>query len=74
MNLIPIKSSNIAYAGWHEGTMEIHFKDGGQYSYADVPQDHYFQFLKAPSKGSFFHRIIKPKYKATNLKPTPVNK
>lgn len=74
MKLIPVKSSNISHVGWHEGTMEVHFQNGGQYQYHDVPQDIYFRLLQSQSKGKFLNReVVQPnKFKTTNLKPTLV--
>lgn len=38
---------------------------GASYAYADVPKDVFDSFSLADSPGTFFHKHIKPAYKAT---------
>jgi hypothetical protein len=74
MKMIPIaKSSNVSHVGYENGSLAVQFHDGGLYHYSDVPQDIYLRLLSAPSKGSFLHKVVKPKFKATNMKPTPID-
>jgi hypothetical protein len=41
----------------------IDFKDSTpQYTYRNVPEKVFFDFLAAPSKGTFYHRFIKDRY------------
>lgn len=48
-------------------TLTIDFPNGSQYSYADVPQQVYIDFMNAESKGKFFNQNIKGKYKAEKV-------
>jgi hypothetical protein len=58
-----VKSSNIASIAYDDASreLEIKFKDGGTYRYADVEPRTHQQMLNASSIGSFFHQHIKPK-------------
>ena len=61
---IPVKSSNIASAAYDEATksMEVRFKSGGTYTYAEVPKHVYDGFMSADSHGSFLAAHVKGKY------------
>lgn len=61
MEMMPVKSSNIAAAGWDASTstLVIQFKEGKQYAYTGVPESLYRAFLAAPSKGAFFAKRIR---------------
>lgn len=67
MDMIPVQSSNIAAAGYNAATktMDVQFKNGSRYSYADVPQDVFDDFLSADSKGQFFNTNIKSRFVPT---------
>ena len=69
VQLTPVKSSNIEKIGYHEAsnTMHVVFKDGGHYVYNKVKPALFQMFMKAPSKGSFFHKHIKAKHESTRL-------
>jgi len=56
-----LASSMIASAGYDEPTrvLEIEFRSGAVYHYADVPADLYGALLDAPSRGRFFHSRIR---------------
>ena len=59
---VPVESSNIVSVG-HEGTtLEVEFKGGAIYQYANVPLAIYRDLLLAESVGKFFHRFIKAEY------------
>lgn len=66
-----VKSSNIAKLG-HDGKMKIlyvAFLSGGLYSYTPVDISTFVKFMKAKSKGEFFHKHIKnnSKYKVQKV-------
>ena len=54
-------SSNIAEIGYDYDnlTLEIKFHSGGIYQYWPISPSGYESFLKAESKGTFFHQHIK---------------
>ncbi len=57
----PVKSSNVSSVGYDPGTstLEIKFHSGGVYQYYGVPSSVHEGFMKADSKGSYFHHYIK---------------
>lgn len=61
---IPVKSSNLHSVGYNvfTGTLEIAFRKGGVYEYADVPIAVYEGLMKAQSPGQFFHVFIRYAY------------
>ena len=61
MNLNPVESSNIAAIGYNAATLELQvkFKTGAIYSYANVEQPVHEQIMNAESVGSEFSRLVK---------------
>lgn len=58
MNRRPVSSSNVASIGWEPqvegadiGALEVEFKSGKIYRYADVPESEYEQLIGASSIG-----------------------
>ena len=62
-----VESSNIESIGYDEGNLYVKFHNGGTYQYSNVPEDIYFQFLNAESKGKFLHANIKGKYSYSKI-------
>lgn len=62
MQLIPITSSNLAQIGYDSDTMlmQIMFKNGSLYSYANVEPDTYNEMMTSDDPGRYFAEIIKP--------------
>lgn len=60
----PCSSSEIESFGYDpkEKVLGLKFHRGGLYSYREVGEDVFREFLMAPSKGSFFHRFIKDRF------------
>lgn len=67
VELKPVKSSNIARLGWHDGVLHVEFSNGGLFSYAGVTEAAYNELQKAKSIGSHFAKHIRPKHKGTKL-------
>ena len=69
MDRIPVSSSNIADIGYDPSAMilEIGFRSGSVYQYFDVPQAVYEEFMRAESKGRFFHAHIENNYRYIKL-------
>jgi hypothetical protein len=57
----PLVSSNLKAVGHSKKTktLEVIFRNGGEYTYSDVPRSLYQRLLKAKSHGKFFHKHIK---------------
>ncbi|MDH7514679.1 MAG: KTSC domain-containing protein [Bacteroidota bacterium] len=64
MNRRPVRSSNIRSVGYDPAsrTLEVEFNSGGVYQYSGVPETVYQDFMRAASKGSYFHNHIKGRY------------
>ena len=56
-------SSNIAAVGWEKNMLQVKFLSGGIYNYYNVPKSIYTKFLKAPSKGRYFWRVVRGRYR-----------
>jgi hypothetical protein len=64
----PVTSSNIASIGWEDGVLEVEFKSGHHYAYADVPEGVYQEAIGAGSVGKFVAANIVGKYQSQRLK------
>lgn len=60
----PISSSNIISAGYDPATqvLELEFKGGIVWQYANFPEQMWYEFLGAPSQGKYFHSQILPRF------------
>ena len=65
MERVPVSSSNIRSVGYDKETqmLEIEFDGGGIYQYLNVPEHVYSNLMSASSKGSYFHRHIRNRYR-----------
>ena len=63
-----IESSFIDAVAYYEDPeiLEIRLSDGKRYTFRDVPRRVYENFLKSESKGKFFNKFIKNKFKIVN--------
>jgi hypothetical protein len=61
MERIPVVSSNIVSVRYdpEARTLDVEFKNGAVYQYADVPQEEYDGFLSSDSKGRYHNARIK---------------
>ena len=61
MDRTPVSSTDIASIGYcaETATLEVEFLRGGVYEYYGVPEQLFFDFLNAGSKGSFHNQYIK---------------
>lgn len=62
-------SSNISEVDYFEekAQLKVKFVSGGSYLYEAVPKKVYEAFINADSKGSYFARNIRNKYKSRKL-------
>ncbi len=65
MQRLPVESSDIVSIGYdpHAQVLEIEFKGGRVYQYADVEQHVYDLFIKADSFGEYFYAQISKRYR-----------
>lgn len=70
MNRVPVRSSNIRSVGYDSGTstLEVEFHSGGVYQYSGVPETVYQGFMRAASKGSYFHDHVRDRYPARQVR------
>ena len=58
-----LASSCLARASYQEDhsilQIQFHDDDGSVYNYSGLPKSLFDAFLRAPSKGAFFHRFIR---------------
>lgn len=67
----PVKSSSIKSIAWNPpDQMLIEFHSGHIHRYEGVPHSVYAALLAAPSKGQFFHKTVKGKFKSTPVAKT----
>jgi len=61
MNMIPVKSSNIASIGYDENTntLRVSFLNGSLYDYHSVPESLYNGLMNAASHGGYLDAYIK---------------
>ncbi|MDN4600028.1 KTSC domain-containing protein [Paenibacillus sp. F6_3S_P_1C] len=61
MNWTSVSSSNLDAVAYDDSTstLFVRFNNGGEYSYANVPQSKYAGLLSASSHGSYFDAHIK---------------
>jgi hypothetical protein len=70
----PIKSSMFSAINYNpdtaeSGTMELTFKNGTVYRYANVPPEVYAEFMASESLGKFFAAMIRNVYRAERVDP-----
>jgi hypothetical protein len=62
--LIPVDSSAAIRAiGWNDGTLTVEFHNGRTYDHPGVPYSVYEQLMQAPSKGAYYNRNIRGRYR-----------
>jgi hypothetical protein len=64
---LPLTSSAITAASYdsRQRTLSIEFPDGTLYRYSDVPLLTYEELITATSKGEYFNRRIRPRFRHT---------
>ena len=70
MDRTPVHSSNIRSVGYDPAwrTLEVEFHSGGLYHYSGVPETVYHGFMRAASKGTYFHDHIKGRYPDSHVR------
>jgi hypothetical protein len=70
MEMLPVRSETLKAIGYDPDTetLRISFKSGGVYEYANVPESRFDGLRNASSKGGYFHRYIKDKYRTRKIR------
>ena len=63
MSMTPVSSSAIAAVGFDGSTLRVAFHNGGVYDHPHVPYSVYAGLMSASSKGAYYNRHIRGKYK-----------
>jgi len=63
---IPVDSSFISHVAYFAplSIFEVKLKDGNEYSFKGVPKKVFQAFVKSSSKGEFFNRVIRQRYRS----------
>lgn len=66
---VVVNSTSIATIGFNQtrGVLEIQFTNGRIYRYVAVPKKIQQEFLRAPSRGKFYHEFIRGRYARTEM-------
>ncbi len=73
MQRAEVKSRAIKSVGYHDDTrtLEIEFRSGRIYAYANVDRPIYEWLLKVPDKGGLFNRLIRERFDEKELTSLP---
>lgn len=65
-----VESSNMFSVGYdpHKQILEVEFKGGSVYQYKDCPPESFRALQEAQSKGSYFSKFIKSRFKYEKIK------
>lgn len=63
MLLTKVYSSVIRAIGWAGDVLTVEFHSGRVYDHPRVPESVYLDFLAAVSKGAFYNRYIRGRYR-----------
>ena len=66
----PVTSSVVIAAGYdaEHRILEVKFRNGRTYYYLDVPPAEYQRFMAADSVGAYLNEVIKPNYRAAQVR------
>jgi len=62
-NMIAVNSSAIRAVGYNGSTLTVEFHTGRTYDHPGVPYSIYVGLMRAASKGAYYNRYIRGKYK-----------
>lgn len=65
--MTPVRSSNLTAVGYKDNALYVQFSQGAIYRYDNVPIAAHKALLLTPSKGQFFAKNIKDKFKSVAL-------
>jgi hypothetical protein len=63
MSMFPVNSSAIRAIGYEGGTLAVTFHNSGTYYHRGVPYGLFERFLHSSSKGAFYNRNIRGRYR-----------
>lgn len=63
ITLIPVRSSAIRAVGFDGHNLTVEFHNGRTYDHPDVPHEVFEELMQATSKGRYYTRNIRGKYR-----------
>jgi len=63
MVMISVSSSAIRFVGYDGYTLAVVFRNSGRYDHPGVPYEVYAGLMAASSKGAFYNRYIRGRYR-----------
>lgn len=63
MTLVAVSSSAIRAVGYDGNTLTVEFHSGRVYDHPRVPHSVYDGLMRAPSKGAYYNRYIRGRYR-----------
>ena len=63
MSMISVNSSAIAAIGYEGGVLAVLFHNSGLYYHPGVPLAVFLEFMAASSKGTFYSRYVRGRYR-----------
>jgi hypothetical protein len=73
VKIMPVESSTLATVGYDESNalLQLEFRSRAVYHYFAVPAAAHAALLAATSKGSYFNRAIRGRYRFVRVDPPP---
>lgn len=65
--MTPVRSAALKSIGYEDGRLLVEFHKSGLYEYEGVPEPVYRELRFHPSKGSFFDRHIRGRYRVRKI-------
>jgi hypothetical protein len=74
INPLATQSSSLAQVAYdpRRSILQVEFRDGATYQYADVPVETYHDLLQADSKGAYFNRCVRNIFRHALVRAAPV--
>ena len=75
MNMITVDSTTLRTVGYdaERQLLHIEFQNRSRYQYFNVPATVYEELLRAPSKGAFFNRTVRPRFDFALIKASSLS-
>ena len=74
INPVAMRSSSLAQVAYDpcRSILQVEFRDGTTYQYANVPVETYHDLLQADSKGAYFNRCVRNTFRHALVRAAPV--
>lgn len=71
MERVPVESRSLASVGYDAAAaqLEVEFHSGRVYRFEQVPESVHAWLLRTPSKGAYFNRMIRDRYRYRDVTP-----